>query len=151
MRTHSTWQMKPVDVHWRTHRLNFLFFLFLSSLSVQVVMNTGSSSIRGSWSTYGTEGKHQYYTMENLWNRGKASVLHHGAPLGQHHLTNMSIFPLAVCTVNIQIHPQVYQSYSMCRIHMVYIVQRNAYLQVPSGQCNNNKQSKPVLQPRAGE
>ena len=47
----STWQMNPVEVHCRTQRLNFLFFLFLSSLSVQVVMNTGSSSISGSWRT----------------------------------------------------------------------------------------------------
>lgn len=48
----STWQMNPVEVHCRTQRLNFLFFLFLSSLSVQVVMNTGSSSISGSWRTW---------------------------------------------------------------------------------------------------
>lgn len=40
--------MKPVEVHCRTHRLNFFFFLFLSSRSVQVVMKTGSSSIKGS-------------------------------------------------------------------------------------------------------
>lgn len=44
--------MNPVEVHCRTQRLNFLFFLFLSSLSVQVVMNTGSSSIKGSWRTW---------------------------------------------------------------------------------------------------
>lgn len=48
----ATWQMNPVEVHCRTQRLNFLFFLFLSSLSVQVVINTGSSSIKGSWRTW---------------------------------------------------------------------------------------------------
>lgn len=48
-----TWQMKPVELHCRTHRLNFLFFLLRSSLSVHVVMNTGSSSIKGSWRTWG--------------------------------------------------------------------------------------------------
>lgn len=47
----STWQMNPVEEHCRTQRLNFLFFLFLSSRSVQVVMNTGSSSISGSCRT----------------------------------------------------------------------------------------------------
>lgn len=46
-----TWQMKPVDEHCRTQRLNFLFFLLRSSLSVHVAMKTGSSSIRGSCST----------------------------------------------------------------------------------------------------
>lgn len=43
--------MKPVDEHCRTQRLNFLFFLLRSSLSVHVAMKTGSSSIRGSCST----------------------------------------------------------------------------------------------------
>lgn len=52
----ATWQMNPVEVHCRTQRLNFLFFLFLSSLSVQVVMNTGSSSIKGSWRTWKHKG-----------------------------------------------------------------------------------------------
>lgn len=46
-----TWMMKPVEEHCRTQRLNFRFFLFRSSLSVHVAMNTGSSSIRGSCST----------------------------------------------------------------------------------------------------
>lgn len=52
----ATWQMNPVEVHCRTQRLNFLFFLFRSSLSVQVVMNTGSSSIKGSWRTWKHKG-----------------------------------------------------------------------------------------------
>lgn len=40
-----------MDEHCRTQRLNFLFFLLRSSLSVHVAMKTGSSSIRGSCST----------------------------------------------------------------------------------------------------
>lgn len=43
--------MKPVEEHCLTQRLNFRFFLFRSSRSVHVAMNTGSSSIRGSCST----------------------------------------------------------------------------------------------------
>lgn len=46
-----TWMMKPVEEHCLTQRLNFRFFLFRSSRSVHVAMNTGSSSIRGSCST----------------------------------------------------------------------------------------------------
>lgn len=46
-----TWTMKPLEEHCLTHRLNFRFFLFRSSRSVHVAMNTGSSSIRGSCST----------------------------------------------------------------------------------------------------
>lgn len=51
-----TWMMKPVEEHCLTQRLNFRFFLFRSSRSVHVAMNTGSSSIRGSCSTC-QEGK----------------------------------------------------------------------------------------------
>lgn len=51
--------MKPVDEHCRTQRLNFLFFLLRSSLSVQVAMKTGSSSIRGSCSTCKGQEKSQ--------------------------------------------------------------------------------------------
>lgn len=53
----STWQMNPVEVHCRTQRLNFLFFLFLISLSVQVVMKIGSSSINGSCRTLKKKGQ----------------------------------------------------------------------------------------------
>lgn len=65
--------MKPVDEHCRTQRLNFLFFLLRSSLSVHVAMKTGSSSIRGScstcsWQEKGAEGETEEYTIaEKKW------------------------------------------------------------------------------------
>lgn len=68
-----TWQMKPVDEHCRTQRLNFLFFLLRSSLSVHVAMKTGSSSIRGSCSTCKWQEKRrgreteEYVIAEKKW------------------------------------------------------------------------------------
>lgn len=62
-----TWQMNPVEEHCRTQRLNFLFFLFLSSLSVQVVINTGSSSIKGSWRTCKSTNTVEHLTV--YWMR----------------------------------------------------------------------------------
>lgn len=54
-----TWMMKPVEEHCLTQRLNFRFFLFRSSRSVHVAMNTGSSSIRGSCSTCQERGSRE--------------------------------------------------------------------------------------------
>lgn len=60
--------MKPVDEHCRTQRLNFLFFLLRSSLSVHVAMKTGSSSIRGSCSTCNCQEKRgEGKKQKNTW------------------------------------------------------------------------------------